>query len=390
MIVTKTSPNYTTTHLPDPEKVLVDRKTIWYSWQDHFIPGKPLSRIELYQSGANRIIGQNNLPQGDIIPQRSENDIKEFNHNTRRRYFYYINSIDMSQMNTVWFATLSISTFLQDLLTKDNVKLMYKSIFKKLQNMGFDLVYKIEYTKAEMPHIHLLLYSKNHHGWNNAGERIKIARQISHIWTDSVFDSLDLPVTDYYSKDYQQCYKNMCVTSCELDKPDDLIKLIYYFANYTSKNKDYQNIIPEKFQGTRFWGRRRKNYGNLTNPPAIIPISREIFDNIYRIIHESWKENRKARCKKRHNRECKTCLIEKNCILYKKNGFYHNNINALLNTLHRSGKLYDTYEDYNFQIHRHYKDAGYYKRIAIMKPDLKAERRRRRERLQAKKQVFKI
>jgi len=362
-------------HLPPPELALQCRKTVWYSWKDHLIPGKPLSRIEIYQSGANRIIGESTTPKCDIIPQREENDIKEFNHNTRRRYFYYINSLDLSEMKTVWFLTLSISTNIKEYLEKDVVKSIYRSFFKKIQNSGFDFTYKIEYTLQEMPHLHILAYSKNLHGWNNDIERVKIARQISSIWTDSVFDSIDFPIDQYFSSDIQKIYKNMCTVSCELDKPDDLVRLTYYFANYTSKNKDYQNIVPEKYFGTRFWGRRRKNYGNITNPPQIIGITREIFDNIYRMIHETWKEKRKERCKKKYNLECRLCKNVLNCVLYKKNGFYHNNIESVISLLEKSGKLHDVYEDYRFNEHRKLQASGFYSQLAIAKPDLKFQRK---------------
>ncbi len=320
----------------------LEKKTVFYSKS-----GKPLSRIELYQSGANRIIRRSTLSFSEERPERHKDDIREFSHTTRRRYFYYVNSLDLSEMRTIFFLTFTISTHLGEYLTKAGMKAAYESIFKKLKKLEFDHVYKVEYTENEIPHLHLLIFSKNLHGFNFDHERIKKARDFSAMWTDSIYDNHNLSVARFYIDDLDETYNKMSVTSCELQIPQDLKKLIFYFADYTSKNKDYQNIIPEKFWGTRTWGKRSSVYGKLRVDPVYIDINQEIFDYFYHCICIQWKKEKAKKCAAK-KRSCHKCPadIKINCNLYRKNGFYHPAPLSILDKLLTSGKFQKMiYED---------------------------------------------
>ena len=356
------------------------KNTVFYSKS-----GKPLSRVELYQSGANRIIRMSDMAFTDEIPERQKNDIREFSHGSRRRYFYYINSLDLSSMNSIFFLTFTISTHLHDYIDKDGIKKTYESIFNKLKILEFDFVYKIEYTlgcsyekefrsltgrtcadlcfrcpysleKTPMPHLHILIYSKNHHGFQMEADRIKKAHEFSVLWTDSVYDNHNLGVARFYIDNLDDTYNKMCVTSCELQIPQDLKKLIFYFADYTSKNKDYQNTIPERFWGSRTWGRRSAVYKDLKKDPIYIELTQKQFDDFYRCIVIQWETDKKKKCATK-KKKCATCKTVDTCKLYKKNGFYHAAPLAVLNGLLSSGKLQNklTEDEFFSQIDEQFK-----------------------------------
>lgn len=347
---------------------LLEKRTVFYSSS-----GKSLSRIELYQSGANRIIRKSTLPMSEIVPERSQNDIREFSHSTRRRYFYYINSLDLSEMKSSFFITFTISSNLDEYLTKDGMKSAYESIFKKLKKLEFDHVYKIEYTlgceyerefrrktgkscssncvqgekiceyhhqKKPIPHLHLLVFSKNTYGFNNDSDRIDKSRELSLLWTDSVFDNNGISIARFYTDGLNEVYNHMSQVSCQLEIPQDLKKLIFYFADYTSKNKDYQNVIPEKYWGTRTWGKRASVYGKLRRDPVYIDISQDIFDEIYRCIVLQWKKEKAKKCAAKR-RKCHKCtgIRKESCNLYRKNGFYHPAPLLLLDGFLKTGRF---------------------------------------------------
>lgn len=332
---------------------------------------KPLSRVELYQSGANRIIRESHFGGTPDPNLRKKDDIREFSPGARRRYFFYVNSLDLTSMKSIFFATFTISSHLDQFLNKEVFTNAVNSLFKKLHSQGFDFVYKVEYTlgcsrqkslqckknciehrpektiicqyneaRTPIPHLHILLYSKRLYGFKNRHDRIRKAREFSAFWTDSVLTASGLSLARFFSDDIKQIDEHMSHVSCELQKPRDLIKLIYYFTDYTGKStkEAYQNECPEKYLGTRFWGKRRKNYKNLTVSPVYIGISENIYNEIYFSVAMRWREIKEKKCRKA-GRSCDTCNVSDKCQLYRKNGLYHPAPLAVLNELIQSGKF---------------------------------------------------
>lgn len=294
--------------------------------------GRPVSRIEIYPSGANRIITSNLEGDQKDPPKRHKYDIVTFSDNARRRYWQYGNTLDLLGYNTYVMVATIQNRFCEEYIFKDDLKYIMKNFFKTIIRMGYDYLYKLEYHKNETPHIHLLFYSKDKILFSNKKDQMEKSSKFSKLFTDIVFSCPGYFNRDISLFDYQFVNKvrgDMSTVSCMyLDKPVSIQKTLSYYSTYTSKNKDYQNLIPKRFLGIKMWGRGRENYGRLNLPVHDIPITRGQFDFLYTII------------RKKLNLDHKYFL--------KRNGFFGKELDSMIDfVLNESGVYSDTDSAYD-------------------------------------------
>lgn len=316
------------------DKREIRKNTIFYSPKSK----KSLSRIEVYPSGANRIFCMPEFISHTTLPEKK--DVYYFSDGSRKRYFNYINSLNLEGYS-IFFLTLTISSHLYFYLTKENLSVIRNTLLKRISNKGFDYVYKLEYTKKLLPHFHVLIYSKIEYGFKNEDHRILTARKISSAWSGIVSSYIDPACCSRCDFLRSAALEKMSYTSAELQIPENLVNLIHYFSNYTSKTKDYQNQCPEKFQGIRFWGYGKQNYPEAKEFPMEFPITQKIYEDIYRVVCMKWKEQKINKClypdkKKYPNKKsikCSDCSVVSKCMLYRKNGLYHPEISQVIDRL---------------------------------------------------------
>lgn len=285
--------------------------------------GLSASRIEIYASGANRIL---KAPDTALMPKAEikRTDTVSFSATARRRYMRYCNCLDLTGMN-VYIMTVTIQADIERLLTRGAVDDLKKAFNKKLIRAGWDYVIKTEYTAKEVPHFHYFIYGKGTL-YANDDERIEVARKIGAIFSRLVDYHIDSTYSLFDRASIDKHFADMCNNCVRLETPRNLKKAISYFATYTSKNKDYQNVLPRKYIGSRLWGYGRENYGDIRKEPVVIEINREIYNRLYAIAL--------LRCPR----------LEK--IPFVLNGIYLEGIEEILGKLDFSGFIFDNVSDF--------------------------------------------
>lgn len=333
------------------------RKTVFYSRPDDITKAKSLSSIKIFKSGANRIKGKPHEapPQNEL--KRHKNDIYDFSYGARKRYFEYCSSLNFDNLYA-YCLDVTLSTTFESYIDKEKWRSIVKSFFKYLIKQGFDYVYKLEFTEKEIPHLHIIIYSAKDVHHSASFNRIEISRHYSQIWSDCCFDRSGLCVFLGADDDLLRTYKHMSVTSAFFKVPKDIKKTVYYLAYYFTKNKEYQNIIPNKYLGLKMWGYGRENYGKIKETPIEIDITREMFDLIFERVKKTVEANKKKECAL-NNRNCKECDNFACCGMLKKNGLYSLELDKILNEFHQAcyfdnmhsegeyyQKLIDKFNDY--------------------------------------------
>jgi len=381
--LTKLSPSDQTKESLSKDVVYYSKKGSAF---DGFTDGLPLSRITIYTSGANRIQRTPSTAPPENILRRKKNDIFQFSYGARRRYFDYVNSLDFSGF-FVYRYDFTISTNIEPYiitrrypktsfyqastgvegLTYETSIISYKEVndlffirkdlLRYLSKEGFDCVYKIEYTLGcpkdvqlryqkiylkecnyecfncdfgkncrPTPHFHLIAWRDSeipidrNHNW------IDEAREKGSVFTRLVFARLGLWNGNNLTDDLLRVYENMRLASVKFSVPsdeEDLRKKIFYLSFYFTKDKNYQNFIPDKYLGIKMWGYSRENYGDLRVDPTIIPITQNIYDNLlFQEIRNDVVESKKIRCKKRSLENCEICSLRHCEIFNKRNGLF--------------------------------------------------------------------
>ena len=249
----------------------------------------PKHRIEIYNSGANRLVGSFGEVPRDTKPPK-ERIIHEFSTATRRRYFRYVNSLPLEGYN-VNILVCTIQSDLAYYIDKEDLRKIIKNFVKKLIRMGFDYVYKLEYTAKEIPHLHILLYqNKRKIDFSSSEKRKKIYDYFSRVWTKTVFDCLYYVHYIDTNLDLKQIDIDMQNASCRLEPIKTTItQATHYFSFYTSKNKDYQNSAPQKYWGIRFWGRGNENYKLKPLDPRFIELTKSQYFRIVAYIQSKYE-----------------------------------------------------------------------------------------------------
>lgn len=332
------------------------KNTVHYSTSSVNL-GKSLSRITIYHSGANRIRRKPETSPPENVLKRHKYDIISFSYPARSRYFNYSNSLPLEEYQ-VFILTMTITTHLHDFLTLDNFRLICKKFYRYLIKEGYDYVYKLEFTLGRtfsdsglendfklftpMPHLHIIIYSKKKIIFSEFYSSDDKRFEISRIWTDIVFDSLALRFWCDFDFAFRDDYQNMLAQSCYLEIPQDIKCKIFYLSYYFTKDKEYQNIIPEKFRGLKMWGYGRENYGDIKKETVEIDITQEIYDHIFREAQSLALKKKRSECKSENKaiyKDCYSCISLDRCIMYKKNGIYYKEIFELLNALKNNGSL---------------------------------------------------
>lgn len=258
--------------------------------------GRPYSRIEVYPSGANRVIKMNSSPPPSEVPIRDV--ITSFSDSARRRYWIYCNRLmfDKYKLN-YYFVTLTFQDTLADKMTLEQFKKISKILFKRIIRAGFDYVYKLEFTKKEVPHYHLLVYGKHKVNWNNETERLIKNSYYSNLWTTIVINNIFTDFDLFSYTEYSEIIQNMRKYSVDVNIPKkDFASAIAYYSFYTTKNKDYQNLHPKKYIGLKFWGYGRENYGKkILGEVEDIPISNEQYTRLFQSVKIQYESHTKKK-----------------------------------------------------------------------------------------------
>lgn len=332
------------------------KNTVHYSTSVNNL-GKSLSRITIYHSGANRIRRKPETTPPANELKRHKYDITSFSYPARSRYFNYTNSLPLEDYQT-FILTMTITSHFFDFLTLDNFRLLCKKFYRYLINEGYDYVYKLEFTLGKtysstgmenvlslytpMPHLHIIIYSKDKIEFSEFYSADHKRLEFSKVWTDYCFDSLGIRFWADFDFAFMDDYKNMLSQSCYLEIPQDIKCKIFYLSYYFTKDKEYQNIIPEKFRGLKMWGYGRENYGDIKKETVEIDITQEIYDRIFLQAQDLALKKKRSECKfedKNLYKDCYCCPRLDRCIMYKKNGIYYKEIFELLNALKNNGSF---------------------------------------------------
>lgn len=167
---------------------------------------------------------------------------------SRKRLLEKLLMIDLDNQN-VYVSLLTYSTKFKKQLTPEILRKNHNKFFTYLHRLfpSLGIVWKLEFTRQGMPHLHLLITTK---------EKINpdyLKFNISRLWNKVLSSSLRAP-SGYWSKidKFHQGKKNF--------QPMKTKGVISYYSCYMTKykEKEYQNKLPDFLKrpdkSLRFWG----------------------------------------------------------------------------------------------------------------------------------------
>lgn len=165
-----------------------------------------------------------------VPKEHSRGSIKEFSRKSRSRLMRFITSTE----NYEYIYTLTFPDWVK--IDNDKMHKVKRALEKKFQSLNIDYIYKLEFTKKKVPHIHYILYnSKNKH---QIIKNYVINKIIKYFNID---DEKKIDKIKRFQSDDRVFQKIR-----NLD-------MVLYYCFYFSKSKEYQNDIPEGYK-IRFWG----------------------------------------------------------------------------------------------------------------------------------------
>lgn len=237
-------------------------------------------RIGIKESYPIRKKGKEIIKRGSIY---------QWTEKSRKRLLEKLLLIDLSKQY-LYVALFTYSTAFKKHLTPKLIKkhrnklLIY--INRKYKNTGF--VWKLEFTKKQMPHLHILITSPS--PINIESFRDDCAR----IWFELLYDDFKGVLGD--SSGYWQHIYNFANNEKNF-QPMKSKGIISYFADYMTKykNKEYQNQLPVYLRtekdSLRFWG-VSKGDNIITYEKEIIELNLNQYYNIYDMaVNEIRKTN---------------------------------------------------------------------------------------------------
>lgn len=240
--------------------------------------------IELYPCGHSRVVSLVGLMQNANPEIPEDKTTYVFSNNSRRRFYKKVMSLDCPQEKYLtFFATF---TFPHEIrltydLNLNKYRLLLKRFYQELSRLGIDSVSKTEFTKKLYPHLHSILilrketeYVKNYKvGDSDFFDIGKFRNTLINVWCDCVFRYV-CNITDIF------VVSKMRKASVSAEIIKDWGKTAYYLAKYTSKNDDYQNIIPPLWRGLRFTNKSIRNYPEIKGEIKKISISDDLFQKL--------------------------------------------------------------------------------------------------------------
>lgn len=274
-----------------------------------------------YPTGTSRFISMAGLQQGVREPPKSK-VTWEFSPKARRRYFHYLLSMYVpDELVPFWVVFTFPREFRLNIdLRIDNYKHIIKRFLQKMSREGIDCIGKTEFHRDLYPHYHCILiisrevlksgsfaFKNNDQIFLNYG---RLSDWLSHLWIDSCATYGGLYANIFFA----QKWHDHC---CNLSPLDDWASSASYLASYTTKNKSYQNIIPDGWRGLRFTNKSLRNYSSILKSRP--PVKYFIDENTFTVAYRRYEDE----CKKRYGREY-------NERKFKKNGFWLKGVDGYL------------------------------------------------------------
>lgn len=176
--------------------------------------------------------------------------IKQWTSKSRKRLLEKLLMIDLNKQN-IYVSLLTYSTEFKPFLTPKLLRLHKHKFFVYLNRLYKDMgiVWKLEFTRAGMPHLHLLLTNPS------PVNLIYLRWNIARIWNHILYKDFHDVISHKYFKLVFRFH----------NKPDNtqVMKsqgIIHYYSSYMTKykNKEYQNNLPDYLisddESFRFWG----------------------------------------------------------------------------------------------------------------------------------------
>jgi len=272
-----------------------------------------LYHVYCYPTGTCRFISTRGLNQGIREPPKIKKTW-EFSGKARRRYFHFMLSLNVpSELIPFWVVFTFPREFRLNIdLRLDNYKLIIKRFFQRLSRMGIDTIAKTEFHKDFYPHLHCILIGSREvlkngeYSFKNGNEDFfdydRFGRMLSSEWISSCSAYGGL----YANVLFAQKWFDHC---CNLSPVEDWCSSASYLASYTSKNKTYQNIIPDGWHGLRFTNKSLRNYGDILKSKPTYKYF--ITEDTFIVGYRKYEDN----CKKQYG-------VLYNERKFKKNGFW--------------------------------------------------------------------